>query len=404
MPKVLIVGAGIAGDALAVLLDRAGWYVDVVEIAPALRSGGQTVDLRGDSREVLKRLGLLEAALAATVEQRGLAWIDESGRRRAEMPVEAFGGAGFVSSEELLRTDLARLLHGVVGPRTAHRFGDTVVGLREVDDGVAVEFRAHEPGVYDLVVGADGAHSRVRSLVFGAEEAFRRPLGLAHAWFTVREAPTTPGLDGWFLMLNLPGSRVVEARPGHPGEQEVGLTFPADSLPPRRDVEARFALLDRTFAGAGWRTAELLRAARLADDFALDTYDQIRMDRWSRGRVALLGDSAWCASPLSGLGTALALRGAATLADLLGARLPDDVAGALAAYESAMRPVAERAQAMYPGRVRSFAPRTRLGIAAMTGTMRLVQRGPVGAFLTRHAADYGRAPEASPARPVTSAG
>ena len=112
MSKVLIVGAGIAGDGLAVLLDRAGWEVDVVEIAPALRAGGQTVDLRGDSREVLQRLGLLEAALDATVEQRGLAWIDADERRRAEMPVEAFGGAGFVSSEELLRTDLARLLHG----------------------------------------------------------------------------------------------------------------------------------------------------------------------------------------------------------------------------------------------------------------------------------------------------
>lgn len=402
MSKVLIVGAGIAGDALAVLLDRAGWEVDVVEIAPALRAGGQTVDLRGDSREVLQRLGLLEAALDATVEQRGLAWIDADERRRAEMPVEAFDGAGFVSSEELLRTDLARLLHGAVGPRTTHRFGDTVVALAEVGDGVAVEFRERPPEVYDLLVGADGAHSRVRRLAFGPEEEFRRPLGLAHAWFTLRETPTTPGLDGWFLMLNLPGARVVEARPGHPGEQEVGLTFPADALPPRGDAEARFALLERTFVDAGWRTAELLAAARAADDFALDTYDQIRMDAWSRGRVVLLGDSAWCASPLSGLGTALALRGAATLADALGARLPDDVAGALAAYESAMRPVTVRAQAMYPGRVRSFAPRTRLGIAAMTGVMRLVQRGPVATFLTRHVGDYGRAPEAAPTPPVTT--
>ena len=398
MPKVLIVGAGIAGDALAVLLDRAGWEVDVVEIAPALRSGGQTVDLRGDSREVLERLGLLEAALAATVEQRGLAWIDEDQRRRAEMPVEAFGGAGFVSSEELLRTDLARLLHDAVGPRTTHRFGDTVVGLAEVGDGVAVEFRERPPQVYDLVVGADGAHSRVRGLVLGPEEAFRRPLGLAHAWFTLRETATTPGLDGWFLMLNLPGSRVVEARPGHPGEQEVGLTFPAAALPPRDDAEARFALLERTFADAGWRTAELLAAARAADDFALDTYDQVRMDAWSQGRVVLLGDSAWCASPLSGLGTALALRGAATLADVLGAGVPDDVPGALAAYESAMRPVTDRAQAMYPGRVRSFAPRTRAGIRVMTALMRLVQRGPVGAFLTRHVGDYGRSDAPVPAR------
>lgn len=396
MSKVLVVGAGIAGEALAVLLDRAGWQVDVVEIAPALRPGGQTVDLRGDSREVLERLGLLDAALALTVEQRGIAWIDERERRRAEMPVEAFGGAGFVSSEELLRADLARLLHDAAGPRTSHRFGDTVTGLTERDGGVAVEFRDHAPEVYDLVVGADGAHSRVRRLVFGAEQAFRRPLGLAHAWFTLDETPTTPALDGWFLMLNVPGARVVEARPGHPGQQEVGLTFPADALPPRHDAEARFTLLDRTFADVGWRTAEFLAAARVADDFALDTYDQIRMDGWSRGRVVLLGDSAWCASPLSGLGTALALRGAAALADRLGAGLPADLAGALAGYESAMRPVTRRAQAMYPGRVRSFAPRTRRGIRAMTAVMRFVQRGPLAAFLARHVGGYGRTDDAAP--------
>ncbi|WP_166846136.1 FAD-dependent monooxygenase [Isoptericola sp. BMS4] len=399
MSRVLIVGAGIAGDALAVLLDRAGWDVTVVEIAPGPRSGGQTVDLRGDSREVLDRLGLLDAALAATVEQRGLAWIDERGRRRAEMPVEAFGGAGFVSREELLRADLARLLHDAAGPRTRYRFGDTVTGLTETVRGVRVEFRRHAPEDYDLVVGADGAHSLVRRLVLGPEECFRRPLGLAHAWFTLRETPATPSLDGWFLMLNLPGSRVVEARPGRAGEQEVGFTFPATSLPPRGDAEARFAVLERTFVGEGWRTAELLAAARVADDFALDTYDQIHADRWSRGRVVLLGDSAWCASPLSGLGTALALRGAATLADALGREVPADVAGALAGYESAMRPVVERAQAMYPGRVRSYAPRTRWGITAMTGVMRLVQRGPFAAFLTRRAGDYGRAPEATPAPP-----
>ncbi|BDZ48498.1 hypothetical protein GCM10025867_07390 [Frondihabitans sucicola] len=97
MPTILITGAGIAGDTLAVLLGRSGWDVTVVEIAPALREGGQTVDLRGDSREVLERLGLLDAALGVLVPQRGIAWVDERERRLAAMPVEAFGGQGFVS-------------------------------------------------------------------------------------------------------------------------------------------------------------------------------------------------------------------------------------------------------------------------------------------------------------------
>lgn len=395
MSRVLIVGAGIGGDALAVMLDRQGWDVTVVEIAPALRSGGQTVDLRGDSREVLDRLGLLETCRAQLVEQRGLAWIDEHGGHLAEMPVEAFGGAGFVSSEELLRTDLARTLHAACGERTEHRFGDTVTDIAPLEDGVRVRFLHHAPETYDLVVGADGAHSRVRSFLFGPEERFRRPLGLAHAWFTLAEDARTPALDGWFLMHNAEGARVVEARPGHEGEQEVGFTFPAVTLPPRGDREARLALLDEVFADVGWRTPELLAAARDAGDLALDTYDQIVMDDWHHGRVVLLGDSAWCASPLSGLGTALALRGAAVLAGELGDALPGDPDRALSSYAAAMRPRARAAQRMYPGRVRTFAPRTRLGIRSMYAVMRMLQRRPLSDVLGRLASGYGSAERAS---------
>ncbi|GAA5195298.1 FAD-dependent monooxygenase [Microbacterium jejuense] len=390
MSRVLIVGAGIGGDALAIMLDRHGWEVTVVEIAPALRSGGQTVDLRGDSREVLADLGVLDDCLTQLVEQRGLAWIDESGRHVVEMPVEAFGGAGFVSTEELLRTDLARTLHAACGSRTVHRFGDTVTGLHPHDGGVTVDFRHHFPEEYDLVVGADGAHSRVRSIAFGPEDRFRRPLGLAHAWFTLREEPTTPVLDGWFLMHNAVGARVVEARPGHAGEQEVGFTFAADTLPPRGDPEARFALLEEVFRDTGWRTRELLAAARTAHDFALDTYDQIVMPIWHDDRVVLLGDSAWCASPLSGLGTALALQGAAALARALGDRVPEDLDAALTAYEASMRPRVEAAQRMYPGRVRSFAPRTRRGIRTMLFIMRTLQRRPIAGLIGRAVAGYGR--------------
>ncbi|MEV6350857.1 FAD-dependent monooxygenase, partial [Actinoplanes sp. NPDC051851] len=413
MGNVLIVGAGIGGDALAVMLGRAGWRVTVVEIAPELRTGGQTVDLRGDSRDVLDRLGLLGECLTHLVDQRGVAWIDESGRRRAAMPAEAFGGHGFVSTEELLRTDLARVLHDAAAEHVTHWFGDTVETLEETPSGVRVTFRRRPAATFDLVIGADGAHSRVRSLAFGPEEGFRRPLGFAHAWFTLTERPGTPRLDDWLLMCNVPGGLLVTARPGHPGEQEIGLSFPATSLPPRGDREARFALLERTFAGVGWRTAEFLAAARQAPDFALDTYDQTAVDRWHRGRVVLLGDSAWCASPLSGLGTALALQGAEALASTLlsgdssadgspaGASSAD---GPLAAYERRMRPRVDAAQKMFPGRIAMYAPRTRTGIRVMTGVMRAVQWGPIAGVLGRLAATHGQDPAASHAGHGSAAG
>jgi 2-polyprenyl-6-methoxyphenol hydroxylase-like FAD-dependent oxidoreductase len=379
MTHALIVGAGIAGDTLALCLARDGWQVTVVEIAPALRTGGQTVDLRGDSRQVLVDLGIIDAALERLIPQRGIAWIRADGSRMAEMPVEAFGGQGFISREELLRSDLAGLLNDEArAAGVVHRFGDTVDAVSDTLDGVDVRFRSGQVAAFDLVVGADGTHSRTRALRFGPESRYRKPLGLAHAWFTLREQPDTAALEGWALSYNEPGRLGVSARPGHVGEQEVGLTFAASTVPRGRDEQ--LALLGTVFAGAGWRAAEFLDAARTAPDFALDTYDQIHVpDSWSDGRVVLIGDAAWCASPLSGLGTALGLRGAAELARALRQHAvhaePSSarMAAALETFEVVMRPRAAAAQKLLPGRVAMVAPKHRWGIQVNALAMRALQ-------------------------------
>ncbi|WP_226364558.1 FAD-dependent monooxygenase [Pseudonocardia sp. ICBG162] len=390
MAHALVVGAGIAGETLAVTLARDGWRVTVVEIAPALRTGGQTVDLRGDSRQVLVDLGLIDEVLGHLVPQRGIAWIRADGSRTAAMPVEAFGGNGLISTEELLRSDLARVLHAAARDAgVEHRFADTVEQLTDTADGVEVRFRSGSAEVFDIVAGADGSHSRIRSLRFGPEQAYRRPLGLAHAWFTLEEGPGTPPLDGWALSYNEPGCRGLTARPGHAGQQEVGMTFAASAVP--RDRDARLATLEDAFGGAGWRAAEFLAAARTAPDLALDTYDQIHVDgSWSDGRVVLVGDAAWCASPLSGLGTALGLCGAAELAAALRGHAvsaeptAERIRAAFSTFEAAMRPRATAAQKLLPGRVRMVAPRTRWGIRANALLMRIVQARvllPLVAFL-----------------------
>ena len=391
MEKVLIVGGGVAGDTLAVMLGRAGWDVTVAELAPRLRSGGQTVDLRGSSATVLDRLGLLEDAEQRLVAQRGIAWVDASGRVLGRMPVEAFDGRGFVSERELLRLDLAQLLHdAAAGVVTEYRFGETVETLREGADGVRVELRSGRSARYDLVVGADGTHSRVRALVHGPEGQFRRALGLSHAWFTLHEQQGTPRLHGWWLSHNALQRRNVEARPGHPGQQEIGFTFTTPALPPRGDREAQLQLLRDRFAGVGWRTPELLHQVGSADDFAMDTFDQIHAPRWHTGRTVLLGDAAWCASPLSGLGTALALLGADALATSLTTSprttTPDQ---ALAGFERSMRPKVKAAQRLLPGRVRMIAPQTHLGSRATIGLYRAVQAAPLGTLLTKAAGRRG---------------
>ena len=178
--SVLISGGGIAGPALAHWLSRLGFAVTVVECAPAPRAGGQAVDLRGAARTVAERMGLLDEIRAVGLEQRGIAWVRSDGSIAARMAADAFGGEGIVSEIEVLRGDLAGVLHDATRAGTEYVFGDTVTALHEDDDGVTVTFESSPPRRFDLVVGADGTHSAVRALAFGPETECTAAAGLLH--------------------------------------------------------------------------------------------------------------------------------------------------------------------------------------------------------------------------------
>ncbi len=387
--EILISGAGIAGATAAYWLREAGYAVTVVERAPTPRAGGQTVDLRGAGRTVMERMGLLDQIRAMTVTQRGIAWIDASGRHRAEMPVDAFDGNGIVSADEILRGDLAAILYDASRPGVSYVFDDTITALEQHSAGVFVTFEKADPRHFDLVVGADGLHSVVRRLAFGPETSAVRPLGLLNAWFTT---PAEIDLDNWYLMHNAPGGRVVSVRPGRlSGEQKAAFSFRSTETFNRSDATAQLDLVERHFADVGWAAPQLLRAARSAPDFYLDSMGQVRLDRWSRGRVVLLGDAGYCPTPLTGLGTSLALVGAYILAGELAASsehttaVTDDAAiqGAFERYETLMRPYVEEGQELPPGGVDGYAPMSRLRIAMGWASMRWSQRWPMRSLMER---------------------
>jgi len=357
---VLISGAGIAGPVLAYWLDHWGFTPTVVELSPALRPGGQTVDLRGAGRTVVERMGLMPAARELFVPQRGIAYVDGTGRHRAEMTVEDFDGDGIVSESEIIRGDLSQLLHGATASTVEHLFGRRIVALEETERATEVTFNDGTVRPFDLVVGADGPHSGVRRLAFGPEEQFVRPIGGYTAWFTT---PDRHGLDGWFEMYNAPGGRVASLRPDRvPGRAKAGLSFASDPVTyDRGDLNAQRRLVAERFVGAGWRTAELVAAAAEADDFYFDSMVQVQLDRWSTGRVALVGDAGYCPSPLTGMGTSLGLVGAYVLAGEL-AVAGGDHTRAFAAYEARMRPYVRQGQQLPPGGINGYAPRSALAI------------------------------------------
>ncbi|MCC9308082.1 FAD-dependent monooxygenase [Kitasatospora sp. RB6PN24] len=387
--EILISGGGIAGPALAYWLHRAGFSVTLVERAPAPRPGGQTVDLRGAGRTVITRMGLMEQVRARTVEQRGLALVDAAGRTTATMAEDAFGGEGIISEIEILRGDLADVLHQATRHDVEYLFDDSVTDLRQDEHGVTVTFEKAAPRRFALVVGADGLHSVVRRLAFGPERELVRPLGIYNAWFTTTEPLR---LDGWYKMFNAPGGLVAAARPGRlPGEVKAALSFrTAEPIGyDRRDTAAQRELLARRFAGvSGWEVPALVRALRTAPDFTFDPMGQVHLDSWSRGRTVLLGDAGYCATPLTGLGTSLALVGAYVLAGELAAAAGDHRT-AFRAYDRIMRPYVDQAQELPPGGAKGYAPSSALAIRLRAMSMRSMTRWPMRAILAAQFAKAG---------------
>jgi 2-polyprenyl-6-methoxyphenol hydroxylase-like FAD-dependent oxidoreductase len=379
--NVLISGGGIAGPALAYWLRRYGFTVTVVERAPAPRAGGQAVDLRGAGRTVIDRMGLLDQVRAVSLDQKGIACVNASGRLTARMPTDLFGGEGIVSEIEVLRGDLAEVLYAATTPDVEYIFDDSISGLDQDSGGVTVTFEKAPPRRFGLVVGADGLHSVVRRLAFGPEAGCVRPIGCYTAWFTV---PAHYELDGWFLMYNAPAGLVASMRPGRlPGEIKAGLSFRSEVIEyDRRDTGQQMDILESRFAGTRWEVPGLLKDMRAAPDFFFEQVGQVQLGRWSSGRAVLLGDAGYCPTPLTGLGTSLALVGAYVLAGELAAADGDHLA-AFDRYERVMRPYVGSAQELPPGGVAGYAPNSAVMIRMRAASMRMMGRWPVRNLVAR---------------------
>ncbi|MQY31440.1 FAD-dependent monooxygenase [Nocardia aurantia] len=396
--RVLVAGASIAGPALAHWLRRRGAEVTVVERAPELRPGGQAVDARGVTKEVIRRMGLDASVRAARTETAGAHTVDADGKILETYRADDDGGDGYISEIEILRGDLSRVLHDDTRDGVEYIFGDRIAELTQDADGVDVTFAGGDRRRFELVIGADGLHSALRAMVFGPQERFIRHLGHALAFYTV---PNEFGLERWMLDYQASG-RSAGLRPVPDPTRAMAMFFftAADLDVDYRDVEAQKRLLRERMSGMGWLAPRILAHLDDTPDFYLDQVAQVVMDRWSDGRVGLIGDAAFSSSPLSGQGTGLALVGAYVLAGELAAAGWDPAAG-FAAYEARMRSFVEANQEMGRLHARSLEagpdaePDTGLDEAAFHA---LIERALNGVELS----DYAGVPD-SGARVTSSA-
>ncbi len=376
--RVLVTGASIAGNALAWWLGRQGFDVTVVERALGFRDGGQNIDVRGVGRDVLRLMGLDQAALDLGTGEEGTVFVDERGRPVASFTVE--DGEGPTAEMEILRGDLARLLHGAAQAGACFRFGDSVAAVAQDGGGVTVTFTSGLVERYAVVIVAEGVGSATRGLVFPGENR-PRWMNLTTAYLTI---PRTAGDDRMWRWFHAGHGRSVSLRPDGHGTTRAFLTSQGRPAGEQSwDAARQKTWLHARFADAGWETPRVLAALDATDDFYFDVLRQVRMERWSNGRVVLVGDAAWCVTPLGGRGTTLAIVGAYVLAGELARTGAADPGTAFAAYRRVMQPLVARAQAVPKWVPRAFHPRSRIGVRVLRGALRTASRPGVQKVIGR---------------------
>jgi 2-polyprenyl-6-methoxyphenol hydroxylase-like FAD-dependent oxidoreductase len=368
--KIAISGCGVAGPTLAYWLLQAGHEPTLIETAPALRDGGYMIDFWGVGFDVAERMGLLPAIRAAGYDLEQVRYVDQTGRVGG-------GISGGTMLRELrnrltsiARGDLAAALYEHLGGRVETCFGASIVDVREQFDAVELTFRDGAPRSFDLVIGADGLHSSLRRLAFGPQTAYERSVGYYVAAF---DAPAyRPRDELTYVSLALPGRQI--SRFAQRGDRTMFLlVFAAERLGAEepRGLDERKKTLNEVFAGSGWEWPAIAAALERAEDVYFDRVSQIAMDRWSKGRVALVGDAAAAVSLLAGEGAGIGMAAAYVLAHEIAA-CDGDYPGAFLRYEARLRPFVEGKQRAARALASSFTPRTDFGIWLRNLVIRLM--------------------------------
>jgi 2-polyprenyl-6-methoxyphenol hydroxylase-like FAD-dependent oxidoreductase len=379
--SAVICGAGIAGLSLAHELVRHHWDVTLVERAPGPREQGYMMDFFGPGYVAAERMGILERLQELSYDVEALAYVDESGRARGEVSYARLARALDGRLLSIMRPDLERALIVAVGGAADIRYGRTISGFSEEGDGVRVVFDDGSHAHADLLVGADGIHSRIRRHLFGTGNSFLRYLGLHTAAFIFTDPAVHAALAGRFVMTDTVGHTI-----GLYGlrEHRVAAFAAHTSEDPALPDDPRAALRDR-YSGLGWVIPRALEFCPPGDELYYDQVAQVELPVWHRGHVALLGDSCQAVSLVAGQGASLAVAGAHVLAEHL-ASAPS-VPAALERYERQWRALVTARQAAGRRGAEWFLPLSEarrrrrllmLRLMNLPGLNRLLARGLVG--------------------------
>ncbi|KAH7305656.1 hypothetical protein BKA65DRAFT_578573 [Rhexocercosporidium sp. MPI-PUGE-AT-0058] len=351
--RVLISGSGIAGPTLAFFLSKTNAKITVVENAPTILPHGQNVDIQGSAVKLINKMGLMDEVRRHNTTEKGTQFIDSKGRPFAPLPVKEGSRTSLTSEFEILRGDLAKILHEATKDlgNVEYLFGTTIKRVLSNDgDVVKVELSDGDVREYDLLVASDGAWSKVRKQCFPPDALTVVDKAMYVAYFTIPRQPEDN--DWWNIYWGL-GSRIISTRPDPYGTIRVLLSYMPGTEAQKKvwqdaarsGRQTQQELLRKEFADAGWQAERFLGAMNRAPDFYFQDIKQIRLAQWSISRVVCVGDTAYAPTPLTGMGTSLAITGAYVLAGELSKLSPaEHPARALEAYDAVFRPFVDQMQ------------------------------------------------------------
>jgi 2-polyprenyl-6-methoxyphenol hydroxylase-like FAD-dependent oxidoreductase len=339
--KALISGASFAGLSTAYWMNKLGYKVTVVEVANGLKKGGTPVNVRENTVDIVKRMGIYNLIKANALSLELWEFKNADDITEGSMLLKVEGQPLPTNEFEIERDVLLNMMYNLVKDDVKFVFGDSITALTETPDDIQVSFKNGATGSFDLVFGCDGIHSVVRKLWFGDESQYIHFLEQYFSITIVNKLLIKPNTA---QMYNVPNKAVMLNAYNNKTDIIFCFRSPKEIPYDYRDEEQQRKIILEQFAGESWRTAELLEEVKTSKTFYFDKLCQVKMPSWTKGRVALVGDAGYCASPAAGMGGSLAIDGAAALADAF-QKNDGNFELAFQEYNTSLRPFIEEVQA-----------------------------------------------------------
>ncbi len=353
--KVLISGASIAGLSTAYWMNKLGYKVTVVEIADEPRTAGGAVDIKGKALDDVSHMDILEQLKSNRLNVEMIEFKNSKDVTEGSICLTTDSLQFPDDDIEIERDKFMNILFDRLKNNVKLVFKNSIIALNETQEDIQVTFKNGSQESFDLVIGCDGIHSGVRKIWFGNENEYTHFLG-AYSSITIVDKLLIK--QKTMQMYNVPNKGIMLNAYNNKTDIIFWFNSKEEIHYDYRDMDRQRNIILEQFAGQSWRSQELLEEIKNSKNFYFDKFCQIKMPSWTKGRVALVGDAGYCASPAAGMGASLSINGATILANAL-QKHDGNFELAFQDYNKNLRPFIEEIQATAELNViKNFIPRT----------------------------------------------